>query len=57
MKDDLNDEVPNRTPKTPIPFDGVVNWDGVLKLGGRLEGDHVTHLWDWIERLLHEIRF
>jgi hypothetical protein len=44
MKDDLNDEVPNRTPKTPIPFDGVVNWDGVLKLGGRLEGDHVTHL-------------
>jgi hypothetical protein len=35
----------------------VVNWDGVLKLGGRLEGDHVTHLWDWIERLLHEIRF
>jgi hypothetical protein len=28
----------------------VVNWDGVLKSGGRLEGDHATHLWRWIER-------
>jgi hypothetical protein len=43
MKDDLNDGVPNRTPKILIPFDVVVNWDGVLKLGGKLEGDHVTH--------------
>ncbi len=34
MKDDVNDGVPNGTPKTLIPFDGVVNWDGVLKLGG-----------------------
>jgi hypothetical protein len=25
MKDDMNDEVPNGTPKTLIPFDGVVN--------------------------------
>ncbi len=40
----MNDEVLNGTPKTLIPFDGVVNWDGVLKLNGRLEGDHVTHL-------------
>jgi hypothetical protein len=44
MKEDVNDEVLNGTPKTLIPFDGVVNWDGVLKLNGRLEGDHVTHL-------------
>jgi hypothetical protein len=25
MKDDVNDEVPNGTPKILIPFDGVVN--------------------------------
>ncbi len=52
MKDDVNDEMPNGIPKTLIPFDEVVNWDGVLKLGNRLEGDHVTHLWGWIERLI-----
>ncbi len=23
---------------------------GVLKFGGRLEGDHVMHFWGWIER-------
>jgi len=50
MKDDLNDEVPNGIPKILIPSNGVVNWDGVLKLGGRLEGDHVTHLLGWIGR-------
>ncbi len=44
MKDDVNDEIPNETPKILIPFDEVVNWDGVLKLGDRLEGDHATHL-------------
>jgi hypothetical protein len=22
----------------------------VLKLGGRLEGDHITHFWGWIEK-------
>jgi hypothetical protein len=44
MKDDVNDEVPNGIPKTLIPSDGVVNWDGVLKLSSRLEGDHATHL-------------
>ncbi len=43
MKDDVNDEMPNGTPKTLIPSNGV-NEDRVLKLGGRLEGDHVTHL-------------
>jgi hypothetical protein len=25
MKDDMNDEVPNGTPKILLPFDGVVN--------------------------------
>ncbi len=50
MKDDVNDEVPNGIPKTLIPSDGVVNWDGVLKLSSRLEGDHATHLWSWIEK-------
>jgi hypothetical protein len=32
------------TPKTLIPFDGVVKWDGVLKkLGDEPKCDHVTH--------------
>jgi hypothetical protein len=44
MKDDVKIMVFNRTPKTLIPLDGVVNWDGVLKSGGKPEGDHVTHL-------------
>jgi hypothetical protein len=35
MKDDVNDEVPNGTPKTLIPSYGVVNCDGVLNLSGR----------------------
>jgi len=43
MKDDVKDEVPNGTPKILIHFDGVVKWDGLLKFGGRLEGDHATH--------------
>jgi hypothetical protein len=42
MKDDVKDEVPNGTPKALIPFDGVLNRDGVSKLGSRLEGDHVV---------------
>jgi hypothetical protein len=44
IKDDVNDEMPNGILKILIPFDGVVNEDGVLKLGNRLEGDHATHL-------------
>jgi hypothetical protein len=36
MKDDVNDEVPNGTPKTLLPSNGVVNWDGVLKLSNKL---------------------
>ncbi len=43
MKDDVNDEVPNGTLKILILFDGVVNWDGVLKTSNKLKGDHVTH--------------
>jgi hypothetical protein len=43
MKDDLNDDVLNGTPKTLILFYGVLNWDVVLKSGGKLKGDHVTH--------------
>ncbi len=44
MKDDVNGEMPNGTPKTIIPSNGVVNWDGTLKSSNRLKGDHVTHL-------------
>jgi hypothetical protein len=43
MKDDVKVKVSNKTPKILIPLDGVVNWDGVLKFGNKLEGDHVTH--------------
>jgi hypothetical protein len=43
MKDDVKVKVPNGTPKTLIPSNGVVNWDGVLKFGGGSEGDHVMH--------------
>jgi hypothetical protein len=50
MKDDLNDEVPNGTPKTLIPSNGVLNWDGVSKLGNKTKGDHVTHFQSWIKR-------
>jgi hypothetical protein len=28
----------------------VVNWDGLLKSGGKLEDDHAMHFWGWIER-------
>ncbi len=50
MKDDVKVEVPNKTPKILIPFDGVVNQDGVLKFGNKLEGDHATHFRGQIER-------
>ncbi len=50
MKDDVNNEVPNGTPKTLIPSNGVINWDGVLKSSIKPNGDHATHLWSWIER-------
>jgi len=44
MKDDVKVKVPNGTPKILITLDGFLNWDGVLKSGGRPEGDHATHL-------------
>ncbi len=36
-------KVPNGTPKTLIPSNGVVNWDRVLKFSDKLESDHATH--------------
>jgi hypothetical protein len=36
MKDD-------ETLRILILLNWVVNWDGVLKYGGRPEGDHATH--------------
>ncbi len=44
MKDYVNDGVPDGNPKVLIPSNGVVNWDGVLKLGDRPKVDHITHL-------------
>ncbi len=50
MKDGVKVEVPKRTLTTLIFSNGVVNYDGVLKFGGRLEGDHVMHFKSWIKR-------
>ncbi len=44
MKDDVKVKVHNEISKTLIHSDGVTNWDGVLKYGGMLKGDHVTHV-------------
>ncbi len=49
MKDDLNDEVPNETPKTLIPYDGMLNQDGVWKSRGKPKEDHVKHFLGSIE--------
>jgi len=50
IKNDVNDEVPNGTFKILILFYGLLNWNGVLKLGGKPKGDHGTHSWGWIKR-------
>ncbi len=50
MKDDVNDEMSNGTLKILIPYDGVLNWDRVLKSNDKPKGDHATHLWSWIKR-------
>ncbi len=55
MKEDVKVKVPNGTPKTLIFLDGGVNQDGVLKFGGRLEGDHVTHFEVGQKDLSHEV--
>jgi hypothetical protein len=39
----MNDEVSNGTPEIIIPSNGMINWDGVLKLSSKSKGDHVTH--------------
>jgi hypothetical protein len=52
MKDDVKIKVPNGTPKTLIPSNGVVNWDGVLKFGGRPKVDHFMHFLGWIKRFI-----
>ncbi len=44
MRDDVNDEMFNGSPKILILFNGVVNLDGVLKSSGRPKCDHATHL-------------
>jgi hypothetical protein len=50
MKDDFNDEVPDGTPKTLNFFYGVLNWNEVSKLRGKLKKDHATHFLGWLER-------
>jgi hypothetical protein len=44
MEANVKDEIPNGALNTLIPFDGVLNRDGVSKLSARLEGDHATHV-------------
>jgi hypothetical protein len=55
MKDDVKVKVPNRAPKILIPLDGVVNWDGVLKLvaGQRETMQHIFEV-GWKD-LLHKV--
>jgi hypothetical protein len=40
----MKDDVPNGISKILIPFDGVINWNVVLKSNSRVKGDHATHL-------------
>ncbi len=44
MKDDVNDEVSNGNLEIMILSNELLNWVGVLKLGSKPKGDHVTHL-------------
>ncbi len=43
-------DVPNGTPKTLIPSNGVVNWDGEFKSYGRPKSNHAIHFLGWIEK-------
>jgi hypothetical protein len=43
MKDDVNDEVPNGTPKILVLYNGMLKWDGVLKSSDKPKRDHTTH--------------
>ncbi len=44
MKDYVNDEVPNGTPKILIPSNGMLNQNGMSESSGNPHGDHATHL-------------
>jgi len=55
MEDDMRVKMTNGTLKILICLDGVVNWDGVLKSSGKLEGDHAMHFWGWIEKCITQI--
>jgi len=57
MKDDVKVKMPNETSKTLFPLDGMVNWDGVLKFGDKLEGDHACIFKVGWKDLWHEVRF
>ncbi len=43
MKDDVNDELHDGTPKIIILSDGVLNWNKVSKSSNKPKGDHATH--------------
>jgi len=45
MKADVNDVMPNGTPDTLILSNGVVNWDGLLKLNDKLKADQ-QHIYE-----------
>jgi hypothetical protein len=42
MKNDVNDEVPNGTPKILIPSNGVLNWNKMSKSNNKPKGNHAT---------------
>jgi hypothetical protein len=47
----------NGTPKTLIPSNGVLNWDGVSKSGNKLEGS-MLHIYKVRQKdLSHRIQF
>ncbi len=52
MKDDVKDEVSNETSKILIFFDGVINWDGVLKSGGKPKGGYAMHFCGWMKKII-----
>jgi hypothetical protein len=45
MKDDLNDELPNGTPKILILFNGVLNWNGCQRWAASLRGT-MLHIYE-----------
>jgi hypothetical protein len=45
MKADVNDVMPNGTPNIIILSNGVVNWEGLLKLSDKLKGDQ-QHIYE-----------